>query len=95
MRAKQQFISPFVLASLLAVLCGCADSLILVEPGSDRVTLANTNQVSDCQHIGKTSVNVVSRVGIYSRSIADVDANLLQLARNGAVEEGGDTVVAG
>ena len=95
MRAKQNFSSPFVLAPLLAVLSGCADSLIQLEPGSDRVTLAEANRVSDCQHIGKTTVNVVSRVGIYSRTITDVDVNLLQLARNGAIEEGGDTVVAG
>ncbi len=83
------------MTSLLAVLSGCADSLIQVEPGSERVTLADANQVSDCQRIGKTSVNVVAQVGIYSRAVADVDANLLQLARNGAIEEGGDTVVAG
>lgn len=78
-----------------AGMSGCASDLIDVRAGSDRVAVAQAGQVAQCRHIGKTAVTVLSQVAFYSRSIDDVDANLLQLARNEAVDEGGDTLVPG
>lgn len=80
---------------LLTALGGCASKLIEVRPGSDAVNLAEPNQVSQCVSKGKTLVSVMSEVGFITRRPEDVEANMLQLARNTAVEKGADTVVKG
>lgn len=84
-----------MLALLAASLGGCASDLIEVRPGSLQVTLAEPDQVANCQSKGEITVSVLAKVGFISRSVEEVDANLLQLARNGAVDAGGDTVVKG
>ena len=89
------FKAMLVLAPMVAVLGGCASDLIEVRQGSDRVSLADASQVANCQPKGKITVSVLARVGLFTRSVKDVDADLLQLARNGAVDAGGDTVVKG
>lgn len=77
-------------------LSGCAGSdFIKVRPGSDKVVLADPGQVAHCQPKGKITVSVLAKVGFITRSVKDIDANLLQLARNGAIDAGGDTVVKG
>ena len=94
----QMFKRKFALAALLpalAGLAGCANELIEVRPGSDQVALREANQVAACQAKGQITVSVLAKVGFVSRSVEDIDANLLQLARNGAVDAGGDTVVKG
>ncbi|BCK87028.1 hypothetical protein MIZ01_0798 [Sideroxyarcus emersonii] len=79
--------------SLIAALGGCASSMIEVRQGSDRVALAEINQVGGCQAKGEVTVSVLAKVGFFHRSTDDVEANLLQLARNYAVDSGADTVV--
>lgn len=74
---------------------GCASSLIEVRQGSDQVAVAQADQVRQCKAIGKTTVSVLAEIGFISRGVDNVDANLLQLARNEAVSQGGDTVVPG
>ena len=91
---QQRKFAAMALASSLLLLGGCASNFIDVRAGSDRVSLAQASQVGHCKPVGKTTVSVTAKVGIYNRSIADVDADLLQLARNDAVDIGGDTVVA-
>jgi hypothetical protein len=76
-----------------ALLCGCANSFLKPAAGSERVLLMKTNQVKHCQSLGKVNVNVVTKVGIYNRDADTVEANLLQLGQNNAVELGGDTLV--
>ena len=76
-------------------LSGCASSLIEVRQGSEQVAVAQADQVSQCKAIGKTTVSVLAEIGFISRGVDNVDANLLQLARNEAVSLGGDTVVPG
>ena len=88
----------WIFASLLVALIGlngCASSLIGVSPGAERVSLADENQVAACVSKGKTIVTVLSKVGIITRSVEDVEANLYQLARNNAVADGADTLVKG
>lgn len=85
----------FVTLPLIALLGGCASDMIEVRPGSDQVAVAKPTDVAQCRHIGKTTVSVLSKVGFFDRSIEAVDANLAQLARNSAVDLGGDTVVPG
>ena len=74
---------------------GCASSLIEVRQGSEQVAVAQPDQVRQCKAIGKTTVSVLAEIGFISRGVDNVDANLLQLARNEAVSQGGDTVVPG
>ena len=84
-----------VIVPLLAGLSGCASSLMEVSKGSDQVSLANANQVSGCQSKGGIIVSVFAKGGIVSRFPEDVEDNLLQLARNNAVDAGADTVLKG
>ncbi len=80
----------------IAGLGGCAGSdLIEMRQGADRVSLVNANQVGSCQRKGEINVSVLAELGFITRSAEAVEANLLQLARNGAVDAGGDTVVKG
>jgi hypothetical protein len=81
--------------TLLAGLGGCASKLIDVRPGSDQVSLAKESEVASCQSKGKVTVSVLAEVAFITRGPEAVEANLLQLARNAAVDGGGDTVVKG
>jgi len=76
-----------------ALLSGCANNFLKPAAGSERVLLMKANQVTRCQSLGKVSVNVVTQVGIYNRAADAVEANLLQLGQNNAIELGGDTLV--
>jgi hypothetical protein len=70
--------------------------MIPVREGSDRVSLADANQVANCKPFGETTVSVLATVGVMmTRSPEDVEANLLQMARNAAVDDGADTLVKG
>ena len=80
---------------LIAGLSGCASDLIEVRKGSDRVSLADASQVGSCQSKGEITVSVLAQVRFISRSVEEVEANLSQLARNGTIDAGGDTVVKG
>lgn len=82
-------------ATLLSLLTGCADRLIDARLGADSVTVAEPAQVSKCQSKGSTTVSVLSSVAFYTRSADAVEENLLKLARNAAIDAGGDTVVKG
>ena len=84
-----------LVTAILSLLAGCASNLIDVRPGSGTIQLAKPNQVEGCESKGKIDVSVLAKVGFISRSYDDVEADLLQLARNGAVDAGGDTVVKG
>jgi len=96
MRYSRGLLAVTVLMPLIAGLYGCASSMIEVRAGSDRVSLADANQVGSCQSKGEVIVSVLAKVGVFmTRSAEDVEANLLQLARNNAVDAGADTLVKG
>ncbi len=84
-----------VIVVLITGMSGCASDLIEVRKGSDRVSLVETSQIGSCQSKGEITVSVLAEVGFISRSVDAVEANLIQLARNGAIDSGGDTVVRG
>lgn len=93
-------LSTAMLALLFAVplatgLAGCSSVIIGEKQGSDHVSLAEPNQVAACQSKGKINLSVIAKIGILPRSVEDVEANLLQMARNSAVENGADTLVKG
>lgn len=89
---KSTFLFALITASFLG-LGACASKMVEVRPGSDRVPLADANQVAACESRGKVTVSVLTKVGFVTRSVEAVEANLLQLARNSAVDEGADTLV--
>jgi hypothetical protein len=77
---------------LIAGLSGCANNIFIgVREGADRVSLAEANQVGGCQSKGAVIISVFAK----GRFEADVEANMYQMARNNAVDEGADTVVKG
>lgn len=84
-----------LVSPLIAGLGGCTSMMIGERAGSDRVSLADANQVGGCQSKGKTIVSVVAKVGVINRLDEAVEGDLYQLARNNAVDAGADTLVKG
>lgn len=80
---------------LTLALGGCANKLIGERVGADQVVLAEPAQVANCKSLGRTTVSVLSAVGPFTRSAEAVEDNLVQMARNQAIDKGGDTVVKG
>ncbi len=90
-----QFYKLTLVFAAIGVLTGCASQLIDERLGSDRVSVADKNQVAHCESKGKTTVSVLSKVGFITRSTEAVESNLLQLGRNSAVDAHADTIVNG
>ncbi len=76
-------------------LTGCASKLIGERIGAEQVVLAKDTDVAKCKSLGRSTLSVLSSVGPLTRSAEAVEENLLQMARNEAIDKGGDTVVKG
>lgn len=76
---------------LIAGLNGCASKIIGVREGSERVSLAETKQVANCQSKGAVTISIFAK----GRSEKEVEANMYQMALNDAVDAGADTIVKG
>ncbi|MEK9802722.1 MAG: DUF4156 domain-containing protein [Curvibacter sp.] len=85
----------FSLAAVALLLGGCSSTMIGERLGADQVVLADATQVGKCKSLGRTTLSVLSSLGPITRSAEAVEDNLLQMARNEAVDKGGDTVVKG
>ncbi|QKO21232.1 DUF4156 domain-containing protein [Rhodoferax sp. BAB1] len=83
------------LGLLAAGLSGCASKLIGERIGADQVVLAKESEVAKCKSLGRSTLSVLSSLGPLTRSAEAVEDNLLQMARNEAIDKGGDTVVKG
>ncbi len=83
------------LGVLAAGLSGCASSMIGERIGADQVVLAKESEVAKCKSLGRSTLSVLSSLGPITRSAEAVEDNLLQMARNEAIDKGGDTVVKG
>ncbi len=95
MRILQPMTAMIALVPLLLGVNGCASKMIGVHDGAERVSMADANQVGNCQSKGKTTLSVLAKVGFITRSAEDVEVNLTQMAINDAVDAGADTVVKG
>jgi Domain of unknown function (DUF4156) len=73
-------------------LSGC--TWVESKPGASGVTLVMPTHVTNCKPLGTTISQVKAKIGIINRSDEKVAGELLTLARNSAVEVGGDTLVA-
>jgi hypothetical protein len=78
---------------LTVFLAGCANWVKLDE-GAENIRLVSSAEVSRCDRIGQTTASVRERVGVYQRRPGRVEEELANLARNSALEIGGDTIVA-
>lgn len=83
------------LAVLPLALLTAACTLVQAVPGADKVTLVQPEHITQCKLLGSTKTSVLEKSGIIERNRADVLENLVALAKNGAVDMGGDTIVAG
>lgn len=91
MRISKGMLLLYLMLLLLAVSGGCASKFIGVREGSERVSLADANQVAACQSKGKVTISIFAK----GRAVDEVEANMYQMARNDAVDNGADTVVKG
>jgi hypothetical protein len=81
---------------LLALCCLALASCAWVrpEPGAAEVRVVASGDVSGCRRLGTAHVEVTDRVLAVQRSPAKVQRELETLARNAAVEMGGNRIVA-
>lgn len=93
MQSTKRVLTMTTVLALTLGLGACASHMIDVRNGSERVSLADANQVANCESKGNITGSVLTEIGLYTRSVEAVETNLLQLARNGAVDKGGDTIV--
>ena len=90
---KKHAFTPVAILLLGAVLSsGCT----WVDPiaGASAVTLVKASHVTNCKQLGTTTSQVKDKVGFVNRNDDTVMEELLTLAKNSAVELGGDTLVA-
>jgi hypothetical protein len=80
-------------ALLLMLISLSACTWVELSPQGEQVTVATMEAVADCKRVGKTTVSTLSRVGGLNRYEESMQDELNKLARNSAVELGGDTVV--
>jgi len=82
------FIAYFLLLNIVAC------TWVGVSPQGEKVRVLTAKEVSACERIGKTTVNTAAKLAGLNRYAHKVQSELNTLARNSAVEIGGDTVVA-
>lgn len=78
------------LAAVTLVSCTWVD----LKPGAQDVLLLPEARVADCRNLGSVKVSVLEKVGFMQRHDEEVAEDLADLARNHAVEKGGDTIAA-
>lgn len=86
------------LAALLPLaigLGGCSSTFISERPLAWQVTLASPKEVATCASKGGVQVTAAAYLWFYRRDDAAVEQDLLRLARNAAIDAGGDTIVKG
>jgi len=91
-RVRQSFGVTVVLVALAVGLPGC--TWVALAPDAEAVRIATLDGMEGCTRVGTTKALTKSKVGIFSRGEKKVAEELATLARNDAVELGGNTVVA-
>ncbi|RYZ78242.1 MAG: DUF4156 domain-containing protein [Moraxellaceae bacterium] len=81
----------FVMITMAVIASGCTWVKVSEKGGS--VAVANAANVRGCENIREVTVSVTSKVGFVKRNSDKVATELANLARNEAVNFGGDTVV--
>ncbi len=73
-------------------LAACSVQWVKLTPQGENVAILQTSEVSNCTPNGSTTVSVISKV-VVNRQPAEVQKELLTLARNRAADRG-DAIVA-
>ena len=81
----------FLLGLSFIVLAAC--NWVQLTTEGEGVSLASTNDVANCERLGRTQAQTLSRVTVVERGGEKLQAELLTLARNEAGSIGGNTVV--
>lgn len=84
-----------VMVPLAAGLNGCATPFVDKRPMSWQVVVADADKVANCTSKGGVRVAAAAYIWVFKRTDDAIEADLLQLARNAAVDAGGDTLVEG
>ena len=82
----------YLILAVILMLCGC--TWVKTDPGAEQVNLVSAAEARDCERIGRATASVRDRVAGVQRRAERVGDELADLARNSAVELGGDTIVA-
>jgi len=77
--------------SVLSLATAC--TWVQPEPGAAGIALLEPQEALDCQRRGQTTVSVRDRVAGVQRSPAQVTEELRTLARNSAIDLGGNAIV--
>jgi len=86
-RSIRRLLVPALAAAWLA---GC--SFVKLSEGGSGVRVVPLAEAAHCQQVGHTTVSLLAKVGPFDRSPKRVQAELDILARNSAVDLGGDAV---
>ena len=76
----------------LVLLPGC--TFVSLAPGAEAIRIIDEADVQDCQDLGTTRVEVLSKVGFLPRNREKVSDELATLARNAAVDLNGNAIAA-
>ena len=79
----------------VSFLSGCASNFIDKKAGSESILVVDASKVSSCELKSKVTSSVLAKLWFVSRSQESVEENLLEMARNAAVDDGADTIVKG
>lgn len=79
--------------SVLLSLAACAP-FVPLKPAAEAVQVSNLDAAASCTPKGAVHVKVLAKLGPIARDPGKIIIELNTLARNSAVEQGGDTVAA-
>lgn len=82
---------PAMIVLVSLIVSGC--TWVKDEAGAEAVQLRTAEQVRTCERLGQTTVSVRDRVAGVQRKPGKVEEELETLARNSAIELGGNTIV--
>ncbi|HET7674127.1 MAG TPA: DUF4156 domain-containing protein [Gammaproteobacteria bacterium] len=80
-----------MIAACAALIGGCG-SWINVKPQARNVVAVTPAQAASCHQLGKVTASVINQAGFFNRPQSAIETDLTNLARNRAVELGGDAV---
>lgn len=84
---------PFILSIVISLsLTGC--TWVKLTESGEKARVLSATEVTQCKHLGTTTVSLKSSIAGIDRNQDKVKAELETLARNAAADLKGDTVVA-
>lgn len=95
MNESRRLVGMATVWAAVSMLSACSSAFIEKRPMSWEVPVVEPALVANCQSRGGTLVSVAAYLWIVKRGDEAVEENLLQLARNAAIDAGGDTLVRG